>query len=196
MGGGATFFRLHHAIYCPNLGSSASTRIRDFRVPRGTLESPFQRVISATWDGRSRVLDCRLGVFSATCWCRAASPTRPAAVAAVLPALPAPPPHPSHHRRADFPASGTLLCTLARGPPRPPMARPAELRGRRGGRGHQAGTRPRSLTQPLPFLMRNGCALRSAHQGFLQRWAAPAAGGQGAALAVDGLTAGDARPRP
>ena len=125
------------------------------------------------------MLDCRLGVFSATCWCRAASPTRPAAVAAVLPALPAPPPHPSHHRRADFPASGTLLCTLARGPPRPPMARPAELRGRRGGRGHQAGTRPRSLTQPLPFLMRNGCALRSAHQGFLQRWAAPAVGGAG-----------------
>ena len=87
---------------------SASTRIRDFRVPRGTLEFLIQRVISPTWDGRSRVLDCRLGVFSATCWCRAASPTRPAAVAAVLPALPAPPPHPSHHRRADFPASGTL----------------------------------------------------------------------------------------
>ena len=182
--------------YC----TSASSRIRDLLVPRGTFWSPDPRAISATWDGRSRVLDCRLGVFSATCWCRAASPTRPAAVAAVLPALPAPPPHPSHHRRADFPASGTLLCTLARGTPRPPMARPAELRGRRGGRGHQAGTRPRSLTQPLPFLMRNGCALRSAHQGYLQRWTAPAAGGQGAALspalAVDGLTAGDAQPRP
>ena len=116
-----------------------------------------------------------------------------------LPSLP-PLPTPLTTDVRIFQPQGRCCAPWRGGPPRPPMARPAELRGRRGGRGHQAGTRPRSLTQPLPFLMRNGCALRSAHQGFLQRWAAPAAGGQGAALspalAVDGLMVGDVRPRP
>ena len=95
-----------------------------------------------------------------------------------LPSLP-PLPTPLTTDVRIFQPQGRSCAPWRGGPPRPPMVRPAELRGRRGGRGHQAGTRPRSLIQPLPFLMRNGCALRSAHQGFVQRWAGPRCWGAG-----------------
>eukprot|EP01045_Picozoa_sp_COSAG04_P000523 COSAG04_NODE_12_length_42844_cov_6.769213_27_plen_182_part_00 len=59
------------------------------------------------------------------------------------------------------------------------MARPADLGARQVGRGHQPGPPPRSLPNPLPFLTRNGCALRSVRQGCRCWRDAPQPRGQG-----------------